>query len=65
MNHIAGLLMIGLIFTTSGTAASEEIKVSAEACVDAFSQYVWRGQNLADKFSLQPSVTFGFGETGV
>ena len=65
MKHIAGFLMIGLIFTTSGTAVSEEIKVSAEAGLDAYSQYVWRGQNLADKFSLQPSVTYGFGETGV
>ena len=65
MKHIAGLLMIGLIFTTSGIAVSEETKVSAEAGLDAYSQYVWRGQNLADKFSLQPSVTFGFGETGV
>ncbi len=44
----------------SGSAPDVSIDVGA----DIFSQYVWRGYRLADRPSVQPSVTLSFGETG-
>jgi len=46
-----------------GTAP--DLNISVEAGVDVYSQYVWRGFRLADKASVQPTVTFGFGDSGV
>ena len=60
-----GILMAGLILAFSGSAQAQEMAVSVEGAVDGYYQYIWRGYNLGDKSVLQPSLTFGFGETGL
>ncbi len=45
------------------TAAATQVSVDVEAAL--VSSYVWRGYTLADAFAIQPSLTFGFGETGI
>jgi hypothetical protein len=39
--------------------------LSVDAGVDAYSHYVWRGYQIADKLTIQPSATLGFGDTGL
>jgi hypothetical protein len=51
-----------------GTAVSaQETNISVDGSIDALSGYIWRGGILGSDEALvfQPSLTFGFGESGV
>jgi len=42
-----------------------QAQISTEFEVAGVSNYVWRGMNLADAVVVQPSLTFGFGGSGL
>lgn len=65
MRNAYYILVTGLTLALSGNVAAQEMQVSVDGAIDAYSQYICRGFNLADKVSIQPSLTLGFGESGV
>lgn len=57
-NILAGLgLFLGLAIGPSGALAQETPEISLG--VDVMSRYVWRGLNVGDAPSAQPSITLG------
>ena len=65
MSKISRAILVILVFSFVSRAGAQEMKVSMDAGFDFFSKYWWRGYVLANKPSVQPSVTFGFGDTGL
>ncbi len=65
MRNAYYILVTGLTLALSGNVAAQDMQISVDGSVDAYSQYIWRGYNLADKVSIQPSLTLGLGESGV
>lgn len=64
MRRFAGILLMGLML--GGTAQAQN--VSVEGGLDVLSSYNWRGFRMGgveNKISLQPGITFGFGESGL
>lgn len=62
MKKFLGLLLVGLML--GGTAQAQ---TTVDASLGAYSGYIWRGFILGadDKAVLQPSVTLGFGDSGL
>lgn len=60
------VLVLG-VAATSPAMAQEDMEISVEVGVDALSGYIWRGMTLGadDALVLQPSITFGFAESGL
>ena len=50
---------------TAAVPSTAQAQVSADFEVAALTSYVWRGFTLADAVVIQPSLTFGFGESGL
>jgi hypothetical protein len=66
MFRIFGILLsTAILFSSSQARAQEELNISVDGALDAYSQYIWRGYNLGDKVAMQPSLTLGFGESGL
>ena len=65
MKKWIGIFMMGLMFV--GVAGAQDSNVSMDLALDGYSGYVWRGVIIGadDKVVLQPSITLGFGESGV
>lgn len=63
---ITFVLVLG-VAATSPAMAQEDMEISVEVGVDALSGYIWRGGILGadDALVLQPSITFGFAESGL
>lgn len=64
MKRFVDILLVGLML--GGTAKAQN--VSVEGGLDIFSSYNWRGFRMGgveNKLSLQPGITFGFGESGL
>lgn len=59
------LLATAILFSSSPIRAQEEMNISVDGAVDTYSQYIWRGYNLGNKVAMQPSLTLGFGESGM
>ena len=61
------LAVCAVLLGLSAGNAFAQSEVSIDASLDALSGYVWRGGILGsdEKIVLQPSLTFGFGESGV
>ncbi len=53
----------GVSMTALPTSAAAQVSVDLEAA--GVYNYAWRGFQLADAFVVQPSLTLGFGETGL
>ena len=45
--------------------SDRQVNVSVEASVILHTEYVWRGKVLSDKPTAQPSITLGFGNSGL
>lgn len=62
---LAASLALALI--APAAASAEELDISVDASVDVLSGYIWRGFILGadDALVAQPSLTLGFGESGV
>ena len=62
---VISAILVGLF--TSDAVRAQETNISVDASIDALSGYTWRGGVLGadDKAVLQPSLTVGFGESGV
>lgn len=52
-------------FSAAAVPSMAEAQVSTSFSVAGVSSYVWRGYTLADAVVVQPSLTFGFGESGL
>lgn len=65
MNGKLAVLAMAAVATGAAMPAQASAQVSVEVGAAAVSSYVWRGFVPADAFSLQPSITFGLGETGL
>ena len=65
MKKWIGIFMMGLMFV--GGAGAQDSNVSVDLALDGYSGYVWRGVIIGadDTVVLQPSITLGFGESGV
>lgn len=61
------LVVFAVLMGLGATEARAQSEVSVDAGLDAVYAYIWRGGILgSDKdLALQPSITFGFGESGV
>jgi hypothetical protein len=61
------LAVFAVLVGMSAGDAFAQSEVSVDVSLDALSGYVWRGGILGsdEKLVLQPSLTFGFGESGV
>jgi hypothetical protein len=63
-------VIAGLGFGYAAQAQAQEMEISVDVGVDALSGYVWRGGPIPpvggdEALVFQPSVTFGFGESGL
>ena len=66
MFRIFGILLsTAILFSSSQARAQEELNISVDGALDTYSQYIWRGYNIGDKVAMQPSLTLGFGESGL
>jgi len=67
MRKFAAALAIVAGLGLSTAAPAQETNISVDGSIDALSGYVWRGFILGsdEALVLQPSLTFGFGESGV
>jgi hypothetical protein len=56
-----------MVVFTSDAVRAQETDISVDVSIDALSEYIWRGGVLGaeDKAVLQPSLTLGFGESGI
>ena len=61
------IAVCAVIAGLGATEARAQSEVSVDASLDALSGYVWRGGILGsdEDLVLQPSLTFGFGESGI
>ena len=66
MKKTVTILAVLLGLAVSGPSYAQGTNISVEASVDALSGYIWRGGVLGadDKAVVQPSLTFGFGDSG-
>lgn len=65
MKKLAGILLLALALSAP---ASAQNKMKVDASLDGLSAYNWRGARVGgvqNKISLQPSLTFGFGDSPV
>jgi hypothetical protein len=65
MKNLFYILLVGLMF--AGVARAQDSDVSVDLALDGYSGYIWRGGILGsdEKPVLQPSITLGFGESGI
>ncbi len=63
----SGLILTTILTLGALAPASAQSNITVEGSVDALSGYLWRGGILGadNKLVLQPSLTFGFAESGV
>lgn len=52
-------------FSAAALPSVAEAQVSTDISVAGVSSYVWRGFTIADAVVIQPSLTLGFGESGL
>ena len=58
-------LLLALLIPVGARAVTlGDQNISVTADVTAASKYIWRGYNLVDDWTLQPSLTFAFGSSG-
>lgn len=66
MFRIFGILLsTAILFSSTQARAQDDLNISVDGALDTYSQYIWRGYNLGDKVAVQPSLTLGFGESGL
>ena len=54
--HMCSVLLLILLVSVAGTAAADENKISVSTGVDLFNRYVWRGLDIANTPSIQPTL---------
>lgn len=57
-------LMLASFAPSSSAAMIGDQEITTSVDVSFVSKYIWRGYNLVDDWTVQPSVDFSFGDTG-